>query len=667
MKGSRDPKVKKEGYKVLLEFYSRKIELAHIEDKKGISNLFLKRARIYKDLKQEEGYYAEMSLHYLYESTYHIKDLGQAIESINKALEHAEKSKNTEIIHKIEGVSHKLKSYNSSTFEEAISEIEEEIKVIDKTTDKFGKETALADLSFLKARFEKEPIKKVSLMKEAAEYYQKAGFPARAHRLMGDAFQLEGNKLSPENDKHAELYQKARDEYAKAGNTRLQKWVEGHYHIALATKLGVIANDNEAFQRHLILANHAYKDAGNEGGVQFTAGVGIFLDAVRADFPQSTELFKSAAECLESVGEMYLASFARAEIARIKAWKSEKKEERNAFLLEEKNLLERAIIEGKNKDSKHTLTLYNLNPKISPKTLQHLNQARLEELSGFLDEDREVARTHFKRAKEQYLALESSTVYQNLVLSGLGWTSLFLEDIVDAKKYFKDLERIEPNNPNIKLGEEALDNLIEFKYSEKTEALLIRNRISTPLIVNLINDISVVKNDKPYPTEFFNICLAIIKRSCNQVERFKRNFFNSDEPSIRNEILMLSNSIAEEALEATFTGETFTGKGKSDIFAKNSQDDEDYFIGECKIWKSPTEYKEGFKQLTTRYLTVSEKAGVLITFVKKSTIETVQQKAVEAIQEIDSETKINKIDNKTFISVHKENRLIFHRFVDIIS
>lgn len=662
---SKDKRMSKDAKKVLIEYYKRKLVVLHLEGKRSTS-VFLKIANVYKELGNIKEHHAFMSLYCLYDSTDNLKNLPVAVEKLKKGLKHANKSGKKEISYKMKGIFHKLKSYSSSTPKEAIKELRKEIRAIEKTSDKFGHETALGDLSFLKSRIEKKPVKRVTLLEDAATYYKKAGMQNRAHQLMGDVYQIKGNNCSPSDKKHADYYQKAATEYGKAGNIRMQKWLQGHYEIALGTKLGMLAGNNKVFRRHLIAANHMYKEAGNIGGVQFTAGLGIFLAAVRADYPNSLKLFSAAAECLESVKENFLAAFARSEVARINASKSRKKVDRINFMKEERNYLERAIIEDKKRSTKQTIIFPVGGVKISPKVLAHLSKARLQELNGFLENDRELAKKYFRRAKQEYSSIESSGAFQKQVLPGIAWVNLFLENIAEAKKYFEKLEKIDLKNPHVKVGLEALDKLIEVKYSKQSENYLIKKRVSTPLVISLADDVSLIVDDKPYPTEFFNLCLAMVKRSCNQIERHKSNFFTSDEESIRNEILMLSNSVAEEGLGATLTGETFTSKGKSDIFAKNSQEQNDYFIGESKVWRSSSEYKKGFNQLTDRYLTAADRAGFLVNFIKHGKISDVLEKAVTAVMDVDPKAKINKIDGKNFISVHREYGFIFHHLVDLV-
>ncbi len=655
--------------KTRLLFYKRKLEVLKFE-KKPLSETFKKMANTQKSLGKNKDYHAEMSLFCLNKSIESMHDLPKAKVFLQEGTEYAKKSGNKDILNKMNGLLHRINSYDSKTLEGAISEIEKEILAIERTSDRYGIDVAMGDLNFLKSKMISAPDTRAKLLEEAAEYYEKAGMSNRAHQIRGNAFQIMGNNTNPADYKHADFYQKSADEYEKAGNKRMQKWMEGHRQIALASIDGVIAGDDKAFRFHLMSANHKYRDAGNIGGLQYTAGVGIFLDALRAEYPQSISLFNSAAECLESVKENYLSSFARAEIARIKAFKSKTKSDQKIFLLEEKNALERAALEEKKGNLDQSIEIVIGGSKVSAVVLGHLNTARIEELNAFLENDREIAKIHFGRAKVSYLAIKDSEAFKISILSGLGWCNLFLENILEAKDYFEKLKKISPHSEHVELGEQALNDLIKLKYSQQVGDDLIKKRLSLPLQISLIDDVVLVSQSsgRPYPSDFFNICLAITKRSCNQLERYRKDFCKLNEEALRNQILIISNSIAEEGLGATITGETFSGEGKSDIFAKNSQEQNDFFLGECKVWKSQSEYKAGFDQLIERYQTATDRAGVLINFVKVGKLTDNLIKAKSAVLELDQNATITDIEGENaFVSQHKEFGIIFHKLVDLVS
>ena len=662
---NKDKRTTNEAKKIMLEFYKRKLDISHATNSDP-TEFFMKRAKIYKELGQEKEYNVEMCIYYIFASTHNVRELNQAISLLEKSVKHAELSGVEEFASKARGMLHKLKSHASSTLEEAIKEIKEELEEIEKTSDKFGKETALGDLHFLNSQAETAPEKKISLLEQAAEYYDKAKMPERAHTIRGDIYQFKANKTKATDKDHADLFKLASEEYGKAGNIRMQKLLAGHYEVALATINGVFGDNSKEFKDRLVAANHLYKDAGNVGGVQFTAGIGVFMEASRAKYPDSVKLFQVAAECLESVKEYYLAAFAKSEMLSQKASRAVSKEEQDALMLEEKNYLEKAIIENKKRSSSQSIQFPVDGVMVQPKIFDGLNKARLHELNGFIETDGDIRKKYFLRAKQEYLSLESSGAFASTVLSGIGWASLFLEDASDAKKYFEKLQKIKPDNPHVKLGLEAVDGLIKVKYSKGATDALIRKRVSQPLMMELGEDISLVKNGEPYPSEFFNLCLAMVKDSCSQIERFRKNFFNSDEPTIRNQILMLSNSVAGKGLGINLTGETFTGEGKSDIAAVNPENHNDYFLSECKIWQSAGEYKKGVNQLVGRYKTQTDKAAVLINFVKEGKFSEVMEKSIQSVKDLDPEAAINVVDEKNFLSTHKEHGIIFHHLVDLI-
>lgn len=661
----KDKRSVEDAKKVMLEFYKRKLDISHKKNTDP-SDFFMRRARIYKELGQEKNYHVEMSLYYIFASTHNVRDLNQAISLIEKAVEQAELSTVEEIATKARSILHKLKSYASPTLDAAIKEIEEELKEIEKTSDKFGRETALGDLHFLSSQKEQKLESKIQLLEQSADYYEKAGMPDRAYSLRGDILQYKARNSKPPTKEHAELYKKASEQYGKAGNVRMQKLLEGHYEIALATVNGVLGDNSMEFQERLVAANHLYKEAGNVGGVQFTAGIGLFMEASRANYPDSVKLFEVAAGCLDSVREFFLAALARSEMLSQKASKAKDKKEQNALMLEEKNYLEKAIIEDSKRDQSKSIQFPVDGVMVQAKVFDTLNKARLDELNGFLENDEKLRKAHFAKAKQEYLSLESGGAFSTLVLSGIGWASLFLEDASDARKYFEKLQKIKPDNPHVKLGLESIDKLLKLKYSQAATQEVIRTRVAQPLRIELGQDITFLKNGEPYPTEFFNLCLAMVKDSCAQIERYRKSFINSDEPTIRNQVLMLSNSVAGKALGTNLTGETFTGEGKSDITGINSENNKDYFISECKIWASPGEYKNGFNQLVGRYKTQTDKAALLVNFVKSGSFSEVKEKAINAIKELDQEAKITDVDDENFISNHKDHGMIFHHLVDLI-
>jgi len=663
-----DKNTDKEAKIVMLEFYKRKIQDLHSKKEKPtkFSKIFKKRARIYQELAKEKEYHVEMSLYFLYASIESSNNLNQAIEKIKLGVKHAKKSGKELIIHKLEGILHKLKSHNTKTVAEAIKELEKEIKTIHMTFDKYGLDIAIGDLNLFKARVEREPIKKIVLLKEAVKFYEKANMEKKACQLRGDIYQIKGIMTKPQDEKHAEYYKKASVEYGKAGNKRMQNWAQGDYKLARGIKLGVLADDKKEVQKHLLAANHFYKNAGNVKGAQSTAIMALLFESMKPGYPKSIKLLKAKGQYLESIGNRFLSSFVMSEVSRKLTCKTKKKEERIRLMKEDKNYLERSLIEFDKKDSMQEINFSVRGVKISADILKSLSKARLHELNGFLEKDRDLSKKYFYRAKQEYLSLKSSGAFQTQVLSGIAWANLFLEDILGAKKYFSKLKKVKPKSPHIEKGMMAVDKLIKVKYSRETNDYLIKKRLSIPLFQHLLDDISLVRDDKPYPSIFFNLCLAVVKRSCDQLERFRADFVNSYEPSLRNNILMLSNSMAHDGLGTMLTGETFTCEGKSDILAVNPEDNKEYFIGECKIWSSASGYKKGFKQLVGRYLTTTDGIGVLINFVKKGNMQKAIEQAISSIKEMDKKAKIGKTDGKNFASTHDKYGIIFHLLVDLI-
>lgn len=83
-----------------------------------------------------------------------------------------------------------------------------------------------------------------------------------------------------------------------------------------------------------------------------------------------------------------------------------------------------------------------------------------------------------------------------------------------------------------------------------------------------------------------------------------------DEESIRDILLFLFNANWHGAA----TGESFVGKGKTDILLRWR--DRDAFIGECKIWKGEARFADGLTQLLERYTVWRATRVAMVLFIR---------------------------------------------------
>ena len=89
----------------------------------------------------------------------------------------------------------------------------------------------------------------------------------------------------------------------------------------------------------------------------------------------------------------------------------------------------------------------------------------------------------------------------------------------------------------------------------------------------------------------YDTILDSITRTATYMETHVDSFSYMEEEHIRDHILAMMNGM----LTIRATGETFNGKGKTDILYPYKESN--LFIAECKIWYGPSEFKKAVNQL----------------------------------------------------------------------
>lgn len=123
--------------------------------------------------------------------------------------------------------------------------------------------------------------------------------------------------------------------------------------------------------------------------------------------------------------------------------------------------------------------------------------------------------------------------------------------------------------------------------------------------------------------------VKMISAFSNALERMPvtaNQLVGEDEESIRDVLLFLFNANWRGAV----TGESFVGSGKTDILLRWR--DRDAFIGECKIWKGESAFRDGLSQLLERYTVWRATRVAMVLFIRdRADIGAVIQKARDVI------------------------------------
>jgi len=141
--------------------------------------------------------------------------------------------------------------------------------------------------------------------------------------------------------------------------------------------------------------------------------------------------------------------------------------------------------------------------------------------------------------------------------------------------------------------------------------------------------------------------ITVIDNQGRQFEKTPKTYKDFDEDGLRDVILVSLNSL----FEGKATGETFSHKGKTDIYL--NIDKGNVLICECKIWGGQALYHKTIEQLLG-YLTWRHNFGIMITFAKQKNFSKILADTQTTIQGHTSyRSGFQKVTENHFLSHHK--------------
>ncbi len=141
--------------------------------------------------------------------------------------------------------------------------------------------------------------------------------------------------------------------------------------------------------------------------------------------------------------------------------------------------------------------------------------------------------------------------------------------------------------------------------------------------------------------EDYEAILETIKHTGSTYERTPDSYKYMHEEDLRNTLLATLNA----TYKGGATGETFRGKGKTDICIE--QENRAAFVAECKMWTGPKTLINAVEQLDS-YLTWRDCKTALIYFVRKKDFLAILDKAYDALKTIGNIRSINTMDKNEF-------------------
>jgi hypothetical protein len=238
------------------------------------------------------------------------------------------------------------------------------------------------------------------------------------------------------------------------------------------------------------------------------------------------------------------------------------------------------------------------------------------------------------------------------VLQWIGWVNN------DIQRENASLERqitefIENRKVKIESDKSKMESLtkrinIPLKKTESTAAQ--RVRLDPKPLVRKIRPTAQAVEDYVLDEAKVLDIISVIDGQGRQFEKTPATYKDFGEEDLRNVILVGLNSV----LEGRATGETFSAKGKSDIYL--NIDKGNILICECKIWGGKKLYHETINQLFG-YLTWRHNFGIIITFVKQKNLTKILDQIPETVSKHPSfKTGVKRINETHFVSNHKLNQ-----------
>lgn len=164
--------------RVELEFLRRKFGE---KGKRPDLKILLRRANLFKELKEEKGYNQDMSLYHMFYLMDNFNSLNN--EEITKysdlMLDHANKGMNEEIIYKVKGLYHQIRANVVFNSKERAKELDKAIEAIKMTSDKYGEDSVQTEVLMAKAMSTTSRDKRNTILEKVAEDYKKRGLKKR--------------------------------------------------------------------------------------------------------------------------------------------------------------------------------------------------------------------------------------------------------------------------------------------------------------------------------------------------------------------------------------------------------------------------------------------------------------------------------------------------------
>lgn len=170
-----------------------------------------------------------------------------------------------------------------------------------------------------------------------------------------------------------------------------------------------------------------------------------------------------------------------------------------------------------------------------------------------------------------------------------------------------------------------------------------------PVAVNAVAPGPAFAPEPAISDEGFAAILREIESVTTAVQRLPKTFASMPEESLRDVLLVVLNNHFGPA-----TGETFSRRGKTDIFIPYGGDERAVFIAECKVWKGQKAFQAAIDQLLG-YLIWRDSRAALIVFVRAGSPTDIGSKAVDTIRRHDLFKRVSQSAGRQIFTLANRN------------
>lgn len=620
-----------------------------------LRDLFFEIATEEKKRGNEKNYNVYMGLYHLYNG---IRDYPynpvKVFKEYDLSIKSFERSGKIQFKHKITGFKYRLLAYFQPTYESRLALLDNALKEIEKTDDKFGLNEIKGSICYVSAQSGKNTTQKAKLFKKASEYYIKDKLFSNYHDAIGWSNLWEIHNPSISLDESLTLIRKAQKHFKKAKTLRGFHHSSGFLFLLKAIKEGIIQGKDSRFVENLAKANHHFARSGQNRYVNLTAGSILFIEASKLPSDKSKDLLKKSAEILKTINEKtyHLALY---QYYKIEAYDNvENDKYRIECQLEAVKHIEAWLdcLEV-SPDQKRTISIgidFNL--------IKTFYRADAFGLKGKVEKSLSKSKKYFRKAIELYDEIICANFWTSRAWRAKGWIFMFLFEFDSAHNAFSTAYELNTNNISIKKDIEfATDQLKkgfhdlkqiykeELRFSRKLQKLLA-GKISQP------SHLMTYNNEGQPGQNFYQQALNFIQKAGLAIEENYPRHIDKDEEALRDEMIQCL-----KMFDINVSAESKKAKGKRDIVIRDDFSNKE-LTSECLIWKGIKYYESKKKQLFDRYLTWHNKEAVLVTFIRSKNfvnILTTAEKEIKTLSNIveGSFQDLSYEAHKLYISEHK--------------